>query len=49
MRELGLDRYPELRDDYFRHYTRVVWLAQEPDAELRDPGAGGGRPDSASR
>jgi len=26
-RELGLDRYPELRDDYFRHYTRVVWLA----------------------
>jgi hypothetical protein len=33
--ELGLDRYPELRDDYFRHYTRVVWLAQEPDAELR--------------
>lgn len=25
--ELGLDRHPELRDDYFRHYTRVVWLA----------------------
>src|SRR6478735_10978685 len=35
VRELGLDRHPELRDDYFRHYTRVVWLAQEPDAELR--------------
>ena len=34
-RGLGLDRYPELRDDYFRHYTRVVWLAQEPTAELR--------------
>ena len=33
--ELGLDRWPELRDDYFRHYTRMVWLAQEPDAELR--------------
>jgi hypothetical protein len=32
--ELGLDRYPELRDDYFAHYTRVVWLAQQPDAEL---------------
>ena len=31
VRELGLDRHPELRDDYFRHYTRVVWLAQEPD------------------
>jgi hypothetical protein len=36
VRELGLDRHPELRDDYFRHYTRVIWLAQEPeDAELR--------------
>ncbi|GAA1477499.1 DUF1638 domain-containing protein [Nocardioides aestuarii] len=34
IRELGLDRHPELRDDYFRHYTRVVWLAQEPDDEL---------------
>ena len=34
--ELGLDRWPELRDDYFRHYTRVVWLAQRPDdPELR--------------
>ena len=29
--ELGLDRYPELRDTYFGNYTRVVWLAQEPD------------------
>lgn len=35
VRELGLDRWPELRDDYFAHYTRVVWLAQEPDSELR--------------
>jgi len=33
--ELGLDRYPELRDDYFAHYRRVVWLAQRPDDELR--------------
>src|SRR4051794_5610852 len=32
--ELGLDRYPELRDDYFGHYHRVVWLAQQPDEEL---------------
>ena len=35
VRELGLDRWPELRDTYFAHYTRVVWLAQEPDDELR--------------
>lgn len=33
--ELGLDRWPELRDAYFGHYTRVVWLAQRPDDELR--------------
>ena len=31
---LGLDRYPELWDDYFGHYTRLVWLAQEPSAAL---------------
>lgn len=30
-RELGLDRWPELRDDYFGSYTRVVWLAQDAD------------------
>ena len=34
-RSLGLDRHPELRDDYFRHYRRVVWLAQRPTPELR--------------
>jgi hypothetical protein len=34
VQELGLDRWPELRDEYFQHYTRVVWLAQEPDEEL---------------
>jgi hypothetical protein len=34
-RALGLDRYPELRDDYFGNYERVVWLAQEPSVELR--------------
>jgi hypothetical protein len=31
---LGLDRHPELRDEYFRNYTRVVWLAQAPTPEL---------------
>ena len=29
LRELGLDRHPELRDAYFGAYTRVVWLAQQ--------------------
>jgi hypothetical protein len=33
--ELGLDRWPELRDEYFRHYTRMVWLAQDETPELR--------------
>ncbi len=35
LQELGLDRWPELRDAYFGEYTRVVWLAQAPDDELR--------------
>jgi hypothetical protein len=30
VRELGLDRHPQLREDYFRNYTRVLWLAQRP-------------------
>ena len=33
-RGLGLDRHPELLDDYFRHYEKAVWLAQEPTPEL---------------
>jgi hypothetical protein len=37
LQELGLDRHPDLRDTYFAHYTRVVWLAQRPDdGELRE-------------
>lgn len=31
--ELGLDRYPQLWRDYFGHYRRLVWLAQQ-----REPG-----------
>jgi hypothetical protein len=35
IKELGLDRHPELRDDYFRNYTRVLWLAQHPTLGTR--------------
>jgi hypothetical protein len=35
VRQLGLDRHPELRDDYFGHYTRVLWLAQRPTPATR--------------
>jgi hypothetical protein len=35
VRELGLDRHPELRDAYFGHYTRVLWLAQRPTPATR--------------
>jgi hypothetical protein len=31
---LGLDRFPQLRDDYFGHYRRLVYLAQTDDAAL---------------
>jgi uncharacterized protein DUF1638 len=29
-------RLPELRDAYFAHYTRVLWLAQEQTPELHE-------------
>ena len=47
--ELGLDRYPELHDDYFGHYRRVVWLAQHPTARLRAAARAGGRVSWACR
>jgi Protein of unknown function (DUF1638) len=31
---LGLDRFPQLRDDYFGNYRRVVHLAQFDDPEI---------------
>ena len=33
---LGLDRYPELLDDYFGNYRRVVYLAQTKDPALEE-------------
>lgn len=35
VRELGLDRHPELLEDYFGNYTRVLWLAQRPTLGTR--------------
>jgi hypothetical protein len=35
LRELGLDRHPDLRDAYFGNYTRVLWLAQHSTPATR--------------
>jgi hypothetical protein len=40
---LGLDRHPELRDDYFRNYRRVVHLAQFDDPDLAAKGVAAAR------
>jgi hypothetical protein len=34
MKGLGLDRFPELKEEYFRHYKRLVYLVQNEDSEL---------------
>ncbi len=34
MRPLGLDRKPELRDMYFGHYKRLVFMSQTQDSDL---------------
>ncbi|HMO57545.1 MAG TPA: DUF1638 domain-containing protein [Roseiflexaceae bacterium] len=34
IKELGLDRFPELQPLYFGNYRRIVYLAQREDAEL---------------
>ena len=33
-RGLGLDRWPHLLDDYFKHYRRLVYLSQQPTEDL---------------
>jgi hypothetical protein len=35
VRGLGLDRYPVLKDTYFRNYAGVLYLQQFPDERLR--------------
>ena len=32
---LGIDRHPQLRDDYFRHYKRLTYLSQTNCDDLR--------------
>ena len=34
MKSMGLDRHPDLKDDYFKNYKRIVYLAQVPEPEL---------------
>ena len=34
MVEMGLEKYPELRDEYFHSYKRVLWLSQRQTPEL---------------
>ena len=36
MKEMGLELYPELRDDYFHSYQRILWLAQHQTPELTE-------------
>lgn len=33
---LGLDRHPELKEMYFSHYTKLIYLSQEEDPALQD-------------
>jgi Protein of unknown function (DUF1638) len=35
MKSMGLDRYPQLKDDYFRNYKRIVYLEQNDLPEYR--------------
>lgn len=36
IRPLGLDRFPQLRDDYFQHYEKLVYLVQNAEDNLVD-------------
>jgi hypothetical protein len=34
LKGLGLDRFPQLKEDYFRNYRRLVYMVQNHDADL---------------
>lgn len=34
LKGLGLDRFPQLKEDYFRNYSRLVYLVQKYDPQL---------------
>ena len=34
LKSMGLDRFPQLKDDYFGAYKRLVYLVQKPDPKL---------------
>jgi len=36
LKGLGLDRFPQLKEDYFRNYKRLVYLEQKQDPDLRE-------------
>ena len=36
LKGLGLDRFPQLKDDYFANYKRLVYLIQKDDPEYRE-------------
>lgn len=36
MKSMGLDRFPELKKEYFRNYKRLLYLAQSEDEELTE-------------
>ena len=33
---LGLDRFPELFDEYFKHYKKMIYIAQTDDPKLQE-------------
>jgi len=36
---LGLDRFPQLKNDYFHNYRRIVYMMQTDSLALRDKAA----------